>query len=217
MNRTVRALLICIICTSFGGIVAILISEHTGRHSAHATLPTRPITSLPAAGSGGQPVANQIPTTTITAASPSSPLTTTNLGAAPGNAPAPTDGKPSSFWQLTLAYPTYCTPGMTVAPVLSWNAADTDTVAVSVDSPTTVGGYGFFQSIGTLTMPSIVCTGAKGDALPTHEYEIDAFGTDHTRLHVVLKVDITVSPNLHTPGEPIEADGPLLSNAKQAA
>jgi hypothetical protein len=66
-------------------------------------------------------------------------------------------------------------------------------------------------------MPSIACTGAKGDALPTHEYEIDAFGTDHTRLHVVLKVDITVSPNLITPGQPIDADGSQLSSAKQAA
>jgi hypothetical protein len=217
MNRTVRILLICIICTSFGGIVALLVSEHTSRLGARAAAPAQPMASLPAAGTGGQPVANQIPTTTITAASPSSPLSSTNLGAAPGNAPAPTGGKPSSFWQLTVAYPTYCTLGTTVQPVLSWNAADTDTVAVSVDSPTTVGGYGFFESIGTLTMPSIACSGATGDALPTHEYEIDAFGTDHTRLHVVLKVDITVSPNLRTPGEPIEANGPQPSDAKQAA
>ena len=39
MNRTVRILLICIICTSFGGIVALLVSEHTSRPSAHVAAP----------------------------------------------------------------------------------------------------------------------------------------------------------------------------------
>ena len=169
-------------------------------------------------GGGQQAVTNNAPMTTISAASPSTPLTNpTSVGNSVGNpvgnsvdrsagnslgSAADSTGKPASFWALTLTYPTYCAPGTSVAPVLSWNAADTDTVAVSVDAPTTVGGYGFFDSIGTLTMPSIACIGAKGIALPTHEYEIDAFGTDHTRLHVVLKVDVTVSPNLISPARP---------------
>ncbi len=57
-------------------------------------------------------------------------------------------------------------------------------------------------------MPTIACNGTKGAPLPTHEYELDAFGTDKQILHVVEKVTITVSPNLTYPG-PVTATLPL--------
>jgi hypothetical protein len=176
-------LLVGLMVASLAGIIAILVHEHSRPHSSavNAITTTQPATP-------DEPVTKAAPITTITAASPSSPLT--NPSTDEGRAAA---GKPASFWQLMVAYPTYCTPGTVVAPVLSWNAADTDTVAVSVDSPNTVGGYGFFDSIGSLTMPSVACIGIKGDPLLVHIYQIDAFGTDHTRLHVALTVDITVS------------------------
>ena len=215
MNRIVHVFLLSVAFASFVGIIAIAARDHTNGPSVPASVIT---TETPVAtGTSGSPATDQTstvdaPITTITIASPQAPLSSADPGAGgprvgatgtTGTTSATGTGRPASFWLLTISYPPRCDPGTAVQPVVSWNAADTDTVAVSVDDPTTVGGYGFFESINTLTMPSIACIGVEGDALPSHEYEIDAFGTDHTVLHVDLTVHITVAAS-------------ALPNAKQA-
>jgi hypothetical protein len=203
MNRTARILLIS---ATFGSIFALAACSHPGSTSGSGTAASAAPIAIETndEGTGVQPITNTSPATTVTVPAPAGPT-------APVQAIDP--GKPASFWMLKVTYPTYCVKGSTVLPQLSWNAVDTTTVAVSVDQPGTVGGYGFFNSIGSLTMPSIPCDGAKGDPLPTHEYEIDAFGTNNTRLHIDEKVAITVSPNLIYPG-PVRVSLPV--NVKQA-
>jgi hypothetical protein len=194
MSRIVHIFLICVAFGSFVAIIAVAARDHPSLPSAPASVVTVAVpTDTDGSSNGSHSTTINAPVTTITFASPQAPLSSADPGGGGSGVGA---GRPASFWQLTLAYPTYCNPGTAVQPVLSWNAADTDTVAVSVDDPATVGGDGFFESINTLTMPSIACIGVEGDALPTHEYEIDAFGTDHTVLHVELKVNIRVAPDL---------------------
>lgn len=195
MTRSTRIFLIGVIIASFTGICTIVArDDHATTHSMQvAVVGTGASDPASADPLDSQPASTNAAVTTFVAASPQTPLTD----------PDPADatvagGKPASFWQLDVAYPTSCIPGTAVAPVLSWNAADTDTVAVSVDSPTTVGSDGFFESIGTLTMPNIMCDAASGAVLPTHEYEVDAFGTNHTRMRVILDVHITVSSAVDT-------------------
>jgi hypothetical protein len=209
MNRTARILLIS---ATFGSIFALAACSHPGTQSAAgAGSSVAPIsTETNDQPAGAQPITNTSPAPTVTVTGPAGPAGPTGP-AAPVHAVDP--GKPASFWTLKVTYPTYCVKGSQVLPQLSWNAVDTTSVAISVDQAGTVGGYGFFNSIGSLTMPSIPCDGAKGDPLPIHEYEIDAFGTNNTRLHIDEKVAITVSPNLTYPG-PIKVNLPV--NVKQA-
>src|SRR6185503_15046013 len=97
--------------------------------SAHtsAVMAAGPAVSPTKSSGAGQPaITNNVAVTTVTAASPSTPLT----NPAPANVAASSTGKPASYWALTLTFPTYCEPGTSVQPILFWNAADTDTVAI---------------------------------------------------------------------------------------
>jgi hypothetical protein len=197
MTRTARNLLLTLVflCAAASGLLALAVSGHstshpiTPGHGQPAPISDASSTEQPTTAPT-DPVASDSPTTTVTIAAP------------PATTPAPVQdvnsdpGMPAKFTLLSVSYPAYCTPGSSVVPVLKWNTANTINVAVSVDNPATVGSYGFFGTAESLTMPSIPCTGTKGDPLPSHEYEIDAFGTNNTRLHLVESINITVSPNL---------------------
>ncbi len=212
MTRTARNLLLTLVflCAAASGLLALAMS---GQSNSHSVTP----------GHGQPAPIGESSSTSATATAPpdpvviDSPSTTVTVTAPPVTAPVPVQnvnadpGLPAKFTLLSVSYPAYCTPGSSVVPVLSWNTANTINVAVSVDNPATVGSYGFFGTSESLTMPSIPCTGTKGDPLPTHEYEIDAFGTNNTRLHLVEPVNITVSPNLTYP--PVTVKVPITKQA----